>query len=318
MAARRRAGRGDRRRIPRPAGDGVCDGGGPAAGRRAVGGAGAAGRLRGTRLVTAAVGRARVDHRTDDGDGVGAAGRRDPGRYAALAAAAALLVGGICFVAGLVRIGFLADLLSRPVLVGYMTGVAFIMIGSQLGKVTGVSVEGDEFVDQVRSFINGLTACIGRRSRCRWRCSLCCWRWHGWCRGSRASDRDAAGDRRRRGILVGPQRDSGDRRDPERAADARAARYRIRGPSSAGDPGGGYRDRRVLRQRVDRPHVRGPPWPAGGCQRRAAGAGRLQRRDRSDARISGQLQRQPHRARRRARQPHPAVFVGHAGVRACW
>ena len=54
----------------------------------------------------------------------------------------ALLVGAICFVAGLVRIGFLADLLSRPVLVGYMTGVAVIMIGSQLGKITGVSVRG--------------------------------------------------------------------------------------------------------------------------------------------------------------------------------
>ncbi len=80
----------------------------------------------------------------------------DPGRYAALAAAVALLVGAICFVAGLMRIGFLADLLSRPVLVGYMTGVAVIMIGSQLGKVTGVSVEGDEFVDQMRSFIEGL------------------------------------------------------------------------------------------------------------------------------------------------------------------
>ncbi len=37
-----------------------------------------------------------------------------------------------------------------------MTGVAVIMIGGQLGKVTGVSVEGDEFVDQVRSFIKGL------------------------------------------------------------------------------------------------------------------------------------------------------------------
>ena len=81
----------------------------------------------------------------------------DPGRYAALAAAAALIVGGFCFVAGLVRIGFLADLLSRPVLVGYMTGVAVIMIAGQLGKVTGVSVEGDEFVDQMRSFISGLS-----------------------------------------------------------------------------------------------------------------------------------------------------------------
>jgi sulfate permease, SulP family len=80
----------------------------------------------------------------------------DPGRYAALAAAAALLVGVICFVAGLVRLGFLAELLSRPVLIGYMAGVAAIMIASQLGKVSGVDVEGEEFLDQVGSFIAGL------------------------------------------------------------------------------------------------------------------------------------------------------------------
>ena len=80
----------------------------------------------------------------------------DPGRYAALAAAAAVLVGAMCFVAGLVRLGFLADLLSHPVLIGYMTGVALIMIASQLGKVTGVSVEGEEFVEQIRSFVEGL------------------------------------------------------------------------------------------------------------------------------------------------------------------
>ena len=80
----------------------------------------------------------------------------DPGRYAALAATAALIVGALCFVAGLARLGFLADLLSHPVLIGYMAGVAVIMIGSQLGKVTGVSVEGDEFLDQIRSFVGGL------------------------------------------------------------------------------------------------------------------------------------------------------------------
>ena len=80
----------------------------------------------------------------------------DPARYAVLAAVMALLVGGFCLLGGLLRLGFLADLLSRPVLVGYMTGVAVIMIGGQLGKVTGVSVEGDEFVDQVRSFVAGI------------------------------------------------------------------------------------------------------------------------------------------------------------------
>ncbi len=80
----------------------------------------------------------------------------DPGRYAALAAVAALLVGAMCFVAGLVRLGFLAQLLSHPVLIGYMTGVALIMIASQLSKVTGVSVTGEEFADQIRSFASGL------------------------------------------------------------------------------------------------------------------------------------------------------------------
>jgi high affinity sulfate transporter 1 len=73
-----------------------------------------------------------------------------------MAAVMALLVGGFCLLGGLLRLGFLADLLSRPVLVGYMTGVAVIMIGGQLGKVTGVDVDGDEFIDQVRSFVGGL------------------------------------------------------------------------------------------------------------------------------------------------------------------
>ncbi|WP_319454725.1 MULTISPECIES: sulfate permease [unclassified Mycobacterium] len=80
----------------------------------------------------------------------------DPARYAVLAAVMAVLVGGFCLLGGLLRLGFLADLLSRPVLIGYMTGVAVIMIGGQLGKVTGVAVEGDEFVDQVRSFVAGV------------------------------------------------------------------------------------------------------------------------------------------------------------------
>lgn len=80
----------------------------------------------------------------------------DPARYAVLAAVLAILVGGFCLLGGLLRLGFLADLLSKPVLVGYMTGVAVIMIGGQLGKVTGVAVEGDEFVDQVRSFSAGV------------------------------------------------------------------------------------------------------------------------------------------------------------------
>ena len=76
----------------------------------------------------------------------------DPGRYALLAAVLALMVGGICLAGGIARLGFLADLLSRPVLVGYMTGIAIVMMASQIGKITGTKVSGDEFIELVRSF----------------------------------------------------------------------------------------------------------------------------------------------------------------------
>ncbi len=80
----------------------------------------------------------------------------DPARYGALAVTLALLVGAICLLGRLARLGFLADLLSKPVLVGYMAGVSVIMIAGQLAKVTGVPVEGSEFVPQLSSFIRGL------------------------------------------------------------------------------------------------------------------------------------------------------------------
>src|SRR6266496_6379426 len=53
----------------------------------------------------------------------------DPARYAKLATTLALLTGLMALVAWLLRLGFFADLLSRPVLVGYLAGVALIMIG---------------------------------------------------------------------------------------------------------------------------------------------------------------------------------------------
>ena len=80
----------------------------------------------------------------------------DPVRYGSLAATLALLVGGLCLLGRLARLGFLADLLSKPVLVGYMAGVAVIMIAGQLGRITGVPVEGDEFVPPVTSFLENL------------------------------------------------------------------------------------------------------------------------------------------------------------------
>ncbi|NEA54737.1 sulfate permease [Streptomyces sp. SID13666] len=76
----------------------------------------------------------------------------DPARYAVLCAALAVAVGLLCLVAWAARLGFVADLLSRPVLVGYMAGVALIMIVDQLPRLTGVPVHGTEFFPQLFSF----------------------------------------------------------------------------------------------------------------------------------------------------------------------
>ena len=76
----------------------------------------------------------------------------NPSRYAALAAMLALLVGLLAVVAWLVRLGFIADLLSRPVLVGYLAGVALIMIAGQLGTAHRRRVTGESFIPQVISF----------------------------------------------------------------------------------------------------------------------------------------------------------------------
>ncbi|MFI9293769.1 SulP family inorganic anion transporter [Streptomyces gardneri] len=80
----------------------------------------------------------------------------DPGRYAVLAAALAVAVGLLCLVAWAARLGFVADLLSRPVLVGYLAGVALIMIVDQLPKTTGVSTTGSGFFPQLVSFAQNL------------------------------------------------------------------------------------------------------------------------------------------------------------------
>ncbi|HEX7994725.1 MAG TPA: sulfate permease [Streptosporangiaceae bacterium] len=80
----------------------------------------------------------------------------NPARYAELAATLALVVGVMGVAAGLLRLGFVADLLSRPVLVGYMAGVALIMMAGQLGRVTGVTVTGREFFGQLTSFARNI------------------------------------------------------------------------------------------------------------------------------------------------------------------
>jgi SulP family sulfate permease len=89
--------------------------------------------------------------------GVGAlAGAVGQDRYAEVAALLALAVGVISLVGWAARLGFLSDLLSRPVLVGYMAGIAALMVVSQLGKLLRIEVEGDGFVGELAYAVSHL------------------------------------------------------------------------------------------------------------------------------------------------------------------
>ena len=79
-------------------------------------------------------------------------GTDDPARYLALMAALALLVAAVAGVARLLRLGFIASLLSKPVLVGYITGVGMVLLASQLGAFTGVAVAAGDFFPRLREF----------------------------------------------------------------------------------------------------------------------------------------------------------------------
>lgn len=67
----------------------------------------------------------------------------DPRRAIALAAAMAVVSGVVCIAAGLARLGFITELLSKPIRYGYMNGIALTVLISQLPKLFGFSVESD-------------------------------------------------------------------------------------------------------------------------------------------------------------------------------
>jgi SulP family sulfate permease len=88
--------------------------------------------------------------------GVGAIAAGDPERYFALMAALALIVGVICLLAAVARLGFIANVLSKPVLVGYITGVGLTLLSSQYAKFTGIPIGSDDFFARTRDLLTGL------------------------------------------------------------------------------------------------------------------------------------------------------------------
>ncbi len=91
----------------------------------------------------------------------------DSARYVSLTAGLAILTGVFCIAAGAARLGFLTNFLARPILSGYLNGIAISIISGQLGKLFGFSLHPTGFFRQFAEFISklgethGLTLAVG-------------------------------------------------------------------------------------------------------------------------------------------------------------
>ena len=84
--------------------------------------------------------------------GLAVAGSAD---YATLALAQAIICGVLFLLMAFFKLGFLANFLSKPILVGFVSGLATDILISQVAKMLGVRV-GGEFIEKIRALISGL------------------------------------------------------------------------------------------------------------------------------------------------------------------
>ena len=82
----------------------------------------------------------------------------DPARAVALAGAMALFTGLICIGAGLAKLGFVTELLSKPIRYGYLNGIALAVIISQLPKLCGIALDAEGPPAQAWAFAQALLA----------------------------------------------------------------------------------------------------------------------------------------------------------------
>jgi high affinity sulfate transporter 1 len=80
----------------------------------------------------------------------------DPHRAIALASMLGLLVGAITSLGAIARLGFVADLLSKPTMIGYMNGLALTILIGQLPKLFGFSTDATGVLAEARAFVRGV------------------------------------------------------------------------------------------------------------------------------------------------------------------
>ena len=80
----------------------------------------------------------------------------EPDARMGVAAFLALLVGVLCLVGGIARLGFVTDLLSKPVRIGYLAGIAIVVLADQAAKVLGIEIEAEDFLGGLAELVTSL------------------------------------------------------------------------------------------------------------------------------------------------------------------
>jgi high affinity sulfate transporter 1 len=82
----------------------------------------------------------------------------DEKRAIALASVLALMVAAIMILAAVAKLGFIADLISKPTMIGYMNGLALTILIGQLPKLFGFKVKADNLIGEIIGFVEGLAS----------------------------------------------------------------------------------------------------------------------------------------------------------------
>src|SRR2546421_6945395 len=70
----------------------------------------------------------------------------------------AIMVAAIMIVAGVAKLGFIADLISKPTMIGYLNGLALTILIGQLPKLFGFGVDADGLIAEFTAFVRGVAA----------------------------------------------------------------------------------------------------------------------------------------------------------------
>jgi len=86
------------------------------------------------------------------------AAKGDAKRAVELASILAIMVAAIMILASVAKLGFIADLISKPTMIGYMNGLALTILIGQLPKLLGFKVEADGLISEITGFAKGLAS----------------------------------------------------------------------------------------------------------------------------------------------------------------